>query len=120
MNVPVCKCEPLGLPHPLTALKGATCGCGTAGMFVDGKEVNALSGQWIDVEDPATGDIITKVASGDGRDVDTAIAAAQRTFASGVWSRSDPRDRAHVMNKAAAALALRVPEIAELESAQVC
>ena len=86
---------------------------------MNGKEVPALSGAWIDVEDPATGDIITKVAGGDGRDVDAAVSAAARTFASGEWSRSDPRDRALVMNKAAAALAARVPEIAELESAQV-
>lgn len=94
------------------------CG-GCAGLFINGASVPAASGTWIDVEDPATGNILTKVAGAGAEDVDAAVQAGKAAFDSGVWSCADPRQRAAVMNTAAAALAKRVPDIALLESLQV-
>lgn len=87
-------------------------------MVINGKEVPARSGDTIEVEDPATGAILTTVPAGDAADVDDAVAAARAAFDSGVWSRADVRERADVMAACAQALAERVPEIAELESIQ--
>ena len=88
------------------------------GMWLDGREVDGSSGQTFAVENPATGDVLTHVAEGTADDVNAAVESGQRVFASGEWARADPRDRAAVMNKAAALLAARVPETAELESLQ--
>lgn len=88
------------------------------GLFIDGKEVPAAAGGTFTVEDPATGNVLTTVSEGRGEDVDAAVDAATRVFASGEWARADPRDRAAVMNRAAALLAERVAETAELESLQ--
>jgi hypothetical protein len=97
----------------------AVCRPCAAGQFIDGKEVAPTTGKWINVEDPSTGAVLTTVAGGDGADIAAAVAAAQRSFDSGVWSRTDVRTRAVTMNSVAAALATRVPEIADMESAQV-
>eukprot|EP01138_Halocafeteria_seosinensis_P016399 gb/GECG01016730.1/.p1 GENE.gb/GECG01016730.1/~~gb/GECG01016730.1/.p1 ORF type:complete len:527 (+),score=64.36 gb/GECG01016730.1/:1-1581(+) len=88
------------------------------GLFVNGKEIEAQSGRWIDIEDPATTHTLTRVAQGDKADVDYAVQSAEDAFARGDWSRADVRDRAEVMEKAAEALQKRVPEFAELESLQ--
>ncbi len=88
------------------------------GMFVDGAYKSAASGATFDVEDPATGKVLTKVASAGAADVEAAVESAQAAFEAGEWARADPRDRANVMLKAANALAERVPEFAELESLQ--
>ena len=51
-------------------------------------------------------------------DMDKALASAKQSYESGVWANMDVRDRANVLNKAAAILQSRVPEFAELESLQ--
>ena len=44
--------------------------------FIDGRQVPAASGEWLDDVDPATGEAYARVASSDGSDVDRAVAAA--------------------------------------------
>lgn len=66
------------------------------------------------MEDPATGKPLTTVAEGRAADMQMALESARDTFEDGTWARADPRDRAAVMNKAAAMLAERVGETAEL------
>jgi len=87
-------------------------------MWLNGAEVEAQAGGMFDVENPATGETLTRVAEGRAEDIDMAVRSGQEVFASGEWSRADPRDRAAVMNKAAQLLAERVPETAELECLQ--
>ncbi len=50
--------------------------------------------------------------------MEDALHAAKTSFDSGIWSKSDVRDRANVLNKAAGELSKRVKEFAELESLQ--
>jgi acyl-CoA reductase-like NAD-dependent aldehyde dehydrogenase len=66
-------------------------------MFIDGEFVHAKSGATFETINPATGDIIAEVASGDASDVDRAVASARKAFKSGVWSRMAPRARMAVM-----------------------
>ena len=88
------------------------------GLFVNGQWKDAQSKYRFDVEDPSNGNIITKVASGGSTDIDYAVKCGRAAFDDGVWSRADPRERAAVMNRAAAMLAERVEEMAELEVMQ--
>ena len=65
--------------------------------FIDGKFVNAGSGQTYVSVNPATGKPLAKIASCDSADVDRAVKAARRSFEKGVWSKRSPAERKHVL-----------------------
>ncbi len=68
-----------------------------SGAFINGKFVQARSGQTFETINPATGRVLTRVASCGKEDVDYAVKKARQAFESGVWSRLAPADRKHVM-----------------------
>src|SRR5437660_10210839 len=63
--------------------------------FIDGRFADAASGQWLEKTDPATGQVVARVPDGDGRDVDTAVAAAVRAFPR--WSRTPTAERSRLL-----------------------
>ena len=65
-------------------------------MFIDGALCDTRSGRRFETVNPATGEVITSVASGEADDVDRAVRSARRAFRSGVWSRLEPRARMDV------------------------
>ena len=65
--------------------------------FIDGKFVDSVAKGRFAVVNPATGSPLCEVSAGTAADIDLAVAAAKRTFASRVWSRMAPRDRMAVM-----------------------
>ena len=54
--------------------------------FIDGKFVDAKSGKTFETLNPATGQVLAKVAECDAADVDSAVEAARRAFEAGSWS----------------------------------
>ncbi len=62
-------------------------------FFIDGRFVDAIDGQRFDSINPATGEVIASVAAGNSKDINAAVAAARKSFRSGVWSRMAPRSR---------------------------
>ncbi len=66
-------------------------------FFIDGGFVDAVDGQRFDSINPATGDVIASVAAGNSKDIDAAVAAARKSFRSGVWSRMAPRSRMEIL-----------------------
>jgi phenylacetaldehyde dehydrogenase len=87
-------------------------------MLIGGQWLDARSGKTIEVEDPATGEIIAEAASGDAADVDLAVKAARAAF-EGPWSRLAPMQRTRLLLKLADALEIRAEEIALLETYDV-
>jgi aldehyde dehydrogenase (NAD+) len=85
-------------------------------MLIDGKWVAAQSGKAFDTVNPATGEVICRVAEGDKADVDLAVKAARRAFESGPWARMAPGDRGRLLNKLADAIEKHKDELAALES----
>ena len=69
--------------------------------FVNGGFRPAMSGNTFDSVNPATGQVIAKVAACDVADVDYAVAKARDAFEDGRWSRLHPRDRKQVLIKLA-------------------
>lgn len=69
-------------------------------LLIDGGWVSALSGENFDTINPATGQVLAKVAKASGKDVDVAVAAARRAF-EGEWRRCKPFDRQHILLKLA-------------------
>jgi acyl-CoA reductase-like NAD-dependent aldehyde dehydrogenase len=88
-------------------------------LHVDGKDVPARDGATFEVRNPATGDHLYDVAHATAEDVDAAVSAARAAFGDRRWSGIRPRDRARVLNRAAALLADRITEYARLETLQI-
>ena len=84
--------------------------------FIDGAFVDALSGETFDCIDPATGNVLTRVAACDVADIDVAVAAARKSFDSGVWSRCNPAKRKAVLLKLAGLIRANLEELALLET----
>ncbi|KQU74763.1 NAD-dependent succinate-semialdehyde dehydrogenase [Aminobacter sp. DSM 101952] len=81
-------------------------------LFIDGKWSDAEGGNTIDVTNPATNEVIGKVASAGKGDLDRALAAAERGFKA--WRKVSPFDRAKVLRRAAELMRERVDQIATL------
>jgi aldehyde dehydrogenase (NAD+) len=62
-------------------------------LYIDGKWVDGSSDEALDVINPATEEVITKVPQASVEDVDRAVAAARRAFEEGPWPRMSPRER---------------------------
>ena len=54
-------------------------------MFIDGKWVEAASGKTFPSYNPATGEVMAKIAEGDREDINRAVKAARKAFDSGPW-----------------------------------
>ncbi|MRR15427.1 MAG: aldehyde dehydrogenase family protein [Deltaproteobacteria bacterium] len=63
-------------------------------LFIDGEFVEAANGDVFETIDPGTGAPFATVAKAGKADVERAIAAARRSFNSGVWSNLSPAARA--------------------------
>jgi len=87
-------------------------------MLIDGSWVAAASGETFETRDPATGDVLAQVASGDAADVDRAVAAARRAF-EGVWRDTKPDQRTHMLLKLADLIEANGAELALMETLDV-
>ena len=70
-----------------------------AQLFINGEFVDAASGKTMDIMNPATGEVLGRLASAGAADVDRAVAAAQAAFDRGDWSRVPVHERARVLNR---------------------
>ena len=60
-------------------------------MIINGKAVDSVEGEWIDVENPSNKTIFAQVPRARKEDVNIAVQAAKTAFAS--WSRTAAADR---------------------------
>jgi betaine-aldehyde dehydrogenase/aminobutyraldehyde dehydrogenase len=86
-------------------------------MFVDGEFVDALSGETMEVLNPATGEVIAEVPRAGEEDVDRAVAAAETAWES--WREKTPKDRMELLLKLADLIDDNAEELARLESQNV-
>src|SRR6476659_3011790 len=82
--------------------------------WIDGHACDPAGDRWLDVFDPATGEVVAQVAAGTAQDVDDAVAAARRAF--GDWSTAANTERARWLEKIADALEARLEDFARAES----
>lgn len=68
-------------------------------MRIGGKEVGSPDDTWIEVKNPATGELIDRVPAGSGSDVAEAVDAATASFAD--WKKKSMRERGIVLFHAA-------------------
>jgi phenylacetaldehyde dehydrogenase len=85
-------------------------------MLINGKWVEAASGKTFDTYNPATGEVLSRVAEGDREDIDRAVKAARAAFETGRWSQLTASERGRLIWKLADLLEENLEEFAELES----
>ena len=84
-------------------------------MFIDGQWTDAASGKTFETPNPATGEILARVAEGDAEDINRAVRAARAAF-NGPWSRLTPSDRGRIIWKIGDLILEHAEELAQLES----
>ena len=87
-----------------------------AGMLIAGRRVAAADGKTFNTYNPATGEVIARVAEAGPADVDRAVRAARQAFDSGKWPAFSAAKRGRVLLKAAALIRDRLAALAELET----
>jgi 1-pyrroline dehydrogenase len=84
-------------------------------QFIGGEFVDAASGETLEVENPANGQVIARVPGSDDEDVDRAVNAAAAAFET--WKHTTPQDRSLMLLKVADSLEAAADELGRLESA---
>ena len=54
-------------------------------LLIDGKRVDAASGETFEVLDPSTNTVLTRVPKGGKEDINRAVKAARNVFENGPW-----------------------------------
>jgi acyl-CoA reductase-like NAD-dependent aldehyde dehydrogenase len=83
-----------------------------AKLIIAGEQRNASDGGTTEIRNPATGELVDRVAAGTQQDVDNAIDAAESAFKK--WSAVPPPKRAEILYKASRLLNEREKDLARL------
>ena len=81
-------------------------------LFIDNKWMDPVDGGEFETFNPATGEVIAKVAAGSAADVDKAVKAARRALETGPWSTMDAADRGRLLFKLADLVEQNADELA--------
>ena len=86
-------------------------------ILVDNKWVDSVSGKTFETINPATGEVLAKVAEADSADVDLAVKAARKAFHSKApWRKMSASERGRLLNRLADLIEKNADELATLES----
>ncbi len=81
-------------------------------LYIDGEWRPASDAQRMEVQDPATGEVITTVASASVKDALDAVQAAHQALRP--WARRAPRERAEILRRAFDLMIREKEKLAEL------
>ncbi|KAI0791845.1 aldehyde dehydrogenase [Abortiporus biennis] len=88
----------------------------STGLFINGEFVDGSKKTYIDVINPSTGKVITKISEGTPEDIDIAVKAAHHAFDT-VWGLNTPgAKRGALLNKLASLMEAHFDELAALEA----
>jgi hypothetical protein len=82
--------------------------------FIDGQFVQPADGKYLDNIEPATGKPYSQVADSDARDVEAAVAAAEKAFVD--WSKNSATERSKVLLHIADLIERDLEKLARAES----
>ncbi len=85
-------------------------------LFINGKWTEAASGKTFPSYNPATGDVLARIAEGDAEDINRAVAAARAAFDHGPWRKITSSERGRMMWRLADLIDKHTEEFAQLES----
>jgi len=84
-------------------------------LLIEGMRVPALSGRYFDTLNPATEQVIARVAEADAADIDLAVRSSRAAF-EGAWGHMRAADRGHALLRLADLIRQNIDELVELES----
>ena len=84
-------------------------------LLIDGRPAASVSGETFGTLNPATGEVLARVARGNSADVDLAVAAARRAFESPAWRRMSANDRSNLLLRLADLIEREANDLAALE-----
>lgn len=82
--------------------------------FIGGERVPSTTQAWLENRNPATGQVINRIARGRSEDIHRAVEKAREAFPA--WCSTAPAERARLLNRIADLIDERAQEFAELES----
>src|SRR5207244_3713083 len=85
-------------------------------LLIDNTWVDAVDGGEFETYNPATGEVIARVAEGNAADVDKAVKAARRALEHGPWGALDAAERGRLLFELADLVVKHADELAALES----
>uniref|UniRef100_T1GGH5 Probable methylmalonate-semialdehyde/malonate-semialdehyde dehydrogenase [acylating], mitochondrial n=1 Tax=Megaselia scalaris TaxID=36166 RepID=T1GGH5_MEGSC len=83
----------------------------TTKLFIDGKFVESKTTEWIDVHNPATDEVVTRVPKSTKAEMEDALESSKRAYKT--WSQTSPLTRQQVMFKLQAIIRANMSEIAK-------
>src|SRR5712671_1469160 len=101
------------MEHPTLSIHAPEC------VFVDGKWTPPQGRDRLSVISPVTEEEIMTFPDGTPGDMDRAVASARAAFDTGPWPRLSAQERGAMLMKVAAVLQRRLPELADVWTAQV-
>ncbi|MHC8407533.1 aldehyde dehydrogenase [Pseudomonas sp. TMB3-21] len=84
--------------------------------LIDGQQIGALSGATFDAINPATNQLLARVAACGPEEVNLAVRSARRAFDSGPWRRMSPGERKKILIRLSELLMSHREELALLDS----
>ncbi|MBW3533812.1 MAG: aldehyde dehydrogenase family protein [Gemmatimonadetes bacterium] len=85
-----------------------------SGIWIDNAWSDAASGETFETKNPATGEVIARVAAGSEADVERAVASARGALPE--WRRMDPHQRSALLWKLADVIEAHADELGALET----
>jgi len=85
-------------------------------LWVNGKWVESSSKKFIDVVDPASGEVVSSISDASQQDLDACVDSARAAFEGGEWSNLKPAERSRLIHKFADAIEENLEELAYLET----
>jgi phenylacetaldehyde dehydrogenase len=84
-------------------------------LVIDGKRLESSAGETFETVNPATGEVLARVARGNAADIDLAVAAARRAFEDRAWRTMSAYDRGNLLLKLADLIERYADDLAVLE-----
>ena len=81
--------------------------------MIDGKFVDAASGETYTVYNPSTGEPLTELPLGGIEEANEAVAAAKRAFP--IWSKKSPDERSRILKEIAEIISKRTQELTDMD-----
>src|SRR5262252_643791 len=85
-------------------------------LFIGGSWIDAVSGKTFETINPATNQVLARVAQADMQDLELAVTAARKAFDEGAWSKTSPAERGRILWRMADLLMQKADEVAKLET----
>src|ERR1041385_5454636 len=104
----------IGSPELSISRKDASRNLTTISNYINGQLVPPQSGKYIDVYNPATGEVYAQLPDSNEGDVNMAVEAALKAFPS--WSNTSAEQRSHILLKIAQGIEKNFDKLAMAES----